>query len=100
MEIYEKVKKYLYENIGHLTTPGTPRFDLKTETWKVPVLCKTERGILIVGEFTLEKDGDFINIPTKQEMLKTVETEISKLPFLFYGDKKELEEKDIKPVTI
>ena len=96
MEIYEKVKKYLYENIGHLTTTGTPRFDLKTETWKVPVLCKTERGILIVGEFTLEKDGDFINIPTKQEMLKTVETEISKLPFLFYGDKKELEEKDIK----
>ncbi len=100
MEIYEKVKKYLYENIGNLTTPGTPRFDLKTETWKVPVLCKTERGILIVGEFTLDKDGDFKNIPTKQEMLKTVETEISKLPFLFYGDKKELEEKDIKPVTI
>jgi len=100
MEIYEKVKKYLYENIGHLTTPGTPRFDLKTETWKVPVLCKTERGILIVGEFTLDKDGNFINIPTKQEMLKTVETEISKLPFLFYGDKKELEDKDIKPVKI
>jgi len=24
MEIYEKVKKYLYENIGHLTTAGTP----------------------------------------------------------------------------
>jgi hypothetical protein len=100
MEIYEKIKRYLYENIGHLTAPGTPRFDLKTEIWKVPVLCKTERGILIVGEFTLDKKGEFINIPTKQEMLKTVEIEISKLPFLVYGDRKDLEAKDIKPVTI
>lgn len=70
-EVYEKVRKYLYENIGHLTTPGTPRFDIKTETWKVSVLCKTERGILIVGEFTLDREGNLINIPTKQEMLKT-----------------------------
>ena len=100
MEIYEKVKRYLYENIGHLTAPGTPRFDLKTEIWKVPVLCKTERGILIVGEFTLDKKGEFINIPTKQEMLKTVEIEISKLPFLVYGEREDFEAKDIKPVTI
>lgn len=100
MEVYEKVRKYLYENAGHLTTPGTPRFDTKTEIWKVPVLCKTERGILIVGEFSLDKNGEFINIPTKQEMLKIVEMEISKLPFLFYGDKKDLENKDVKPVTI
>ena len=55
MEIYEKVRKYLYDNVGHMTTPGTPRFDSKTEKWKVPVLCKTERGILIVGEFSLDK---------------------------------------------
>jgi len=59
MEIYEKVKRYLYENIGYPTAPGTPRF-----------------------------------------VLKTVEIEISKLPFLVYGDRKDLEAKDIKPVTI
>ncbi|MEW6418623.1 MAG: hypothetical protein AB1480_10940, partial [Nitrospirota bacterium] len=41
-----------------------------------------------------------IRCSTKQEMLKTVEIEMSKLPYLFYGDKKELEDKDIKPVTI
>ncbi|GFP32769.1 hypothetical protein HKBW3S42_01075 [Candidatus Hakubella thermalkaliphila] len=28
MEIYKKVRKYLYENIGHMTTAGTPRYDL------------------------------------------------------------------------
>jgi hypothetical protein len=100
MEIYEKVRKYLYENIGHLTTPGTPRFDSKTEIWKVPVLCKTERGILIVGEFSLDKERNFINIPTKEEMVKVIEIEMSKLPLLFYGDKKDLEKEGIEPVTI
>ena len=29
MEIYEKVREYLYENRGHLSTPGMPRFDSK-----------------------------------------------------------------------
>lgn len=100
MEIYEKVRKYLYENIGHLTTPGMSRFDVKNEIWKVPVLCKTDRGILVVGEFALDKDGNFIRIPTKEEMLKTVDMELSRLPYLFYGDKKNLQDKDIEPVTI
>jgi len=100
MEIYEKVKKYLFENIGHLTSPGTPRFDVKNQTWKVPVLCKTDRGILIIGEFSLDKVGNFKKIPTKEEMLKTVEMEVSKLPYLFYGTRKELEEKNIEPVAI
>lgn len=96
----EKVRKYLYEHVGHLTTPGMVRFDLKTETWKVPVLCKTERGILVAGEFTLDNRGEFINRPTKQEMLRTIEKEISTLPFLVYGDIKDLEAKGVKPVSI
>ena len=100
MEIYEKVRKYLYDNVGHMTTPGTPRFDSKTEKWKVPVLCKTERGILIVGEFSLDKNGDFINVPTKEEMVKIVETEMCKIPLLFYGNKEDLEKKGVEPVTI
>ncbi len=88
MEIYEKVRKYLYENIGHMTTAGTPKYDTIENIWKVPVLCKTERGIIIVGEFHINKEGEFINIPTKEEMLKTVEMEISRLPYLYYGLRK------------
>ena len=100
MEIYEKVRKYLYENIGHLTTPGTPKFDLKLRIWKVPVLCKTEKGILIVGEFHLDKEGNFVKIPTKEEVLKVVELEIENLPFLFYGKKEDLKKKDIEVIAI
>ncbi|MFH0775366.1 MAG: hypothetical protein V2A53_07765 [bacterium] len=100
MEIYEKVRKYLYENVGHLTTPGTPRFDLGSQIWKVSVLCKTEKGILVVGEFHLDKDGDFTNIPTKEEMLKVVEKETENIPFLFYGNKEELKKREIEAVTI
>lgn len=100
MEIYEKVRKYLYENVGHLTTPATPKFDLKKQIWRVSVLCKTERGVLIVGEFHLDKDGNFIRIPTKKEMERVVEHEVEKLPFLFYGRMADLKEKDIEAVSI
>lgn len=100
MEIFEKVRKYLYENIGHMTTAGTPKYDLKENVWKVSVLCKTERGIIIVGEFHIDKNGNFINIPTKEEMLNTVKLEMEKLPFLYYGTKKELDKQKIKPVAV
>lgn len=100
MEVYEKVRKYLYENVGHLTTPATPKFDLKEQIWRVPVLCKTERGIVIVGEFWLDKEGNFIRIPTKEEMERVVEYEIERLPFLFYGKKSDLERKGIEVVEI
>ena len=88
MEIYEKVRKYLYENIGHMTTAGTPKYDLKENTWKVPVLCKTERGIIIVGEFHVDKNGNFVNIPTKEEMLKTIKNEMKKTSISILRNKK------------
>ena len=77
------------------------RFSLKgVRIWKVPVLCKTDRGIIIVGEFHIDKDDDYIDVPTKEEMMKTVELQINKLPFLYYGTRKELNKQKIKPITI
>jgi hypothetical protein len=78
----------------------SPRFDNKEKIWKVPVLCKTERGVIIAGEFHINKNGDFVNVPTKKEMMKTVELQVNKLPFLYYGTKKELHKQKITPVTI
>ena len=39
----------------------------------------------MVGEFSLDKEGNFVNIPTKREMLKVAELEMKRLPFLYYG---------------
>ena len=44
--------------------------------------------------------GASVNIPTKREMLKVAELEMERLPFLYYGTKKELPEQKIKPVAI
>jgi hypothetical protein len=55
MEIYEKVRRYLYENIGHMTTAGTPKYD----------------------------DLENRIIPTKRGMLKVTELEMERLPFLY-----------------
>jgi len=41
-----------------------------------------------------------VNIPTKPEMLKVAALEKERLPFLYYGTKKELTEQKIKPVAI
>jgi len=43
---------------------------------------------------------NYVNIPTKREMLKVAELEMERLPFLYYGTKKELTEQKIKPVVI
>ena len=83
MEISEKVRRYLHENIGHMTTAGTPKYDVPENMWRVPVLCKTERGIIVVGEFSLDKKGNFINIPTKREILDVAELEMERTPFLY-----------------
>ncbi|MDD5434725.1 MAG: hypothetical protein PH343_04785 [Nitrospira sp.] len=83
-----------------MTTAGTPKYDVIENIYRVPVFCKTERGITVVGEFSLDKEGNFVNIPTKQEMLKVAELEMKRLPFLYYGTKQEIEEQKIKPVAI
>jgi len=44
--------------------------------------------------------GASVNIPAKREMLKVAELEMERLPFLYYGTKKELAEQKIKPVVI
>jgi hypothetical protein len=50
-----KVQDYLTDYVGELTAPGTPVFDATSHHWRVPVFCKTAKGILPVAEFLLDE---------------------------------------------
>jgi len=100
MEAAEKMRTYLYRHIGHLVTAGRPVFDYSSETWTVPVLAKTEKGIFIVGEFTLDKDLNFVSVPTREQMLKVLRATVRRVPMLVFGDKKKVEKSGLKVVAV
>jgi len=62
-----------------------------------PAVSFALAGIFGAAMFFL---APILNVPTREEMVRVVELEVEKLPFLFYGSKKQLTEERIKPVTI
>jgi len=72
MDPVTRVRDFLLDNVGHLTRPGNPSFDSKTQHWLVPIYCRTERGNLVVGEVELDRDGHIIFAPSKEEMIARV----------------------------
>jgi hypothetical protein len=89
--IYAKVRDYLIDHVGELTAPGAPVYDGASRQWHVPVLCKTPQGILIVGDVVANEAGDLISVPEKEQMLRLLEAQISRLPLLVFGDRETLE---------
>ena len=98
--IYDKVLGYLIEYVGEKATPGDPVFVANARQYRVPVLCKTSQGIFAVGEFVLDEDGEFVSVPSKEQMLRVLENAMKREPFLVYGDREELEAKGIELVTV
>ncbi|MBI3950094.1 MAG: hypothetical protein HY314_06535 [Acidobacteria bacterium] len=98
--IFRKVLDYLTDYVGELTTPGTPVLDAATGHWRVPVLCKTAKGILPVGAFLLDEAGHFVAVPDKEQMVRVLETQLTRLPFLVFGEKEELEKKGVQVVSV
>ena len=39
-----------------------PRFDERTRTWSVPVLCDTERGIFAISKICLDEQLNFLRL--------------------------------------
>ena len=65
-----RVREYLLDNVGHMTLPGTPTFDSLKNRWMVPVLCKSDRGPIVVGDVELDQKGDIVFAPSRQAMLE------------------------------
>jgi len=99
-QVSEKVKNYLIDHVGNMLMPGAPFFDEVSKEWKVSVLCRTERGIFVVGEFCLGEDLNFLVIPAKKQMLKILKKTMRRVPALVYADPSELRRKGVRAVTI
>jgi hypothetical protein len=100
MEASEKVREYLFTHVGHLVTAGRGVFDTTAKTWQVPVLCRTPRGILIVSEFLLDEDLDFLRIPSREEMLRVLRATKRRIPALVYADEARLQKAGLRAVAV
>src|SRR6266446_1239777 len=49
MDPVSRVHNYLLDNVGHITQPGNASLDPVTQHWFVPILCRTDRGAVVVG---------------------------------------------------
>ncbi|MBI3922262.1 MAG: hypothetical protein HY318_12655 [Armatimonadetes bacterium] len=73
--IRKQVRDYLLDHIGHLMTPGVPEHDSEKDVWRVAALCRTDRGLLPVGECVLRSDGSFLYQLTREEVRKALEAQ-------------------------
>jgi hypothetical protein len=52
-----------------MTYPGNPSYDAATKRWFVPILCRTERGVIVVGDVELDADSHIVFAPSRDELL-------------------------------
>jgi hypothetical protein len=74
MDAVTRVRDFLLDNIGHMTYPGNPSFDQITQHWFVPILCRTERGSMVVGDVKLDDQGHVIHAPGRDEIVGRLTT--------------------------
>jgi hypothetical protein len=69
MDAVNRVRDYLLDNVGHMTCPGNASFDPATQRWFVPICCRTQRGVVVVGDVELDAQGHIVFAPGREELL-------------------------------
>ncbi len=69
MDPVSRVRDYLLDNVGQMTYPGNASFDPTHERWFVPILCRTERGAVAIGDAELDAHGHILFAPSREELL-------------------------------
>lgn len=99
-EIIKKVNLYLAMEVGHMVSPSSPIFNVEEKHWIIPIKCKTKRGTFVIGEFWVDEDGNFKMIPTKEEMLRVIEIQKQKTPYLIYATQEEINKSGLQAIKV
>jgi len=94
------VMDFLAVYIGEKAVAGTPHFDAARQTWSIPVMCVTPRGIFFGGKVELDAHFDIVQAPSKSEFTRVVEAQLKRLPSVVYAGEAELEAKGFEVVKI
>ncbi len=69
MDPVTRVRDYLLDNVGHMTYPGNPSFELAAKRWFVPICCRTVRGAVVIGDVEVDPQGHIVFAPSREELL-------------------------------
>lgn len=100
MSPHEKVRKHLQRHVGHLVTAGRGVFDARQRHWHVPVLAKTDRGILPIGEFELDEELNFVVMATKAELMAVLRRQVEHAATLVLESPEEVASRGLTPVSL
>jgi len=67
-----RVREFLLDNVGHMVRPGRSSYDQAAQCWYVPVLYRTQRGEIVVGDVELDRDGRIVFAPSREDMLARI----------------------------
>ena len=104
MTVYQKINDivvtYLLENVGEMAQEGAPRYEEESRYWIVPVACRTVRGIFPSGEIHLNERLEIIYATPLEEMVRIVQAQLKRLPFIALAEEDELQAKGIKTLQV
>jgi len=99
-QIRQAVTEYVILNLGDMIMEGVPRYDAARARWIVPLLCRTDRGILVAGAVELDDQAQIVEAPNKAQVTEMVEAQLKRLPYLVYAEREELRAHGFEPVTL
>jgi hypothetical protein len=102
--VHDKVKEiidiYLLEHIGEKAVSGWPRFDEDRRRWIVTILCESPQGAVPAGRIELDENLNIIYVTPRDDMVRAVEEQLRRKPFLVYADKEKLKAKGFEVITL
>ena len=90
---------HLLDHVGNRVLVGRPTYDAEGPCWTVSIMCPLEQGIMPVGQMTLDDDGNVLQAPSKQELIRRAEEAKATTPVLVYASPDELRNAGFRVAT-